>query len=148
VSHNSVSQIGGAGLISGISDHPIEDVKINELYMDHSGGGTKEMAQRLVPEMEDGYPEPRNFGDIPASGFYVRHVKNIEFTNIEVVSTQPDFRPVFVLEHVDDAEFFRIKTAKDSGVSVFSLNDVQDFRVSASRNVTDIHVEKAEQRQL
>ncbi len=148
VSHNSESQLGGAGLISGIPDYPIEDVKINELYMDHRGSGTKEMAQRKVPEMEDGYPEPRNFGDIPASGFYVRHVKNIEFTNVEIVSLQPDARPVFVLEHVEDAEFFRIKTAKGSGMPVFSLSDVQDFRVSASRNVKDTHLEKVDQSQL
>lgn len=148
VSHNSVSQFGGAGLISGIPDHPIEDVKINELYMDHQGGGTTEMAQRRVPEMEDGYPEPRNFGDIPASGFYVRHVKNIEFTNGEIAATNPDARPVFVLEHVEDAEFFRIKTREDSGVPVFSLNDVQDFQVSASRNVKDTQLEKVEQKRL
>jgi polygalacturonase len=146
VSHNSVSQLGGAGFISGIPNYPIEDVKINELYMDHRGGGTKEMVQRQVPEMEDGYPEPRNFGNIPAGGFYVRHVKNIEFTNVEIVSLQPDARPVFVLEHVDDAEFFRIKSPKGSGVPVFSLNDVQDFRVSSSRNMKDTHLENVEQK--
>ena len=37
-----------------------------------------------MPEQEKGYPEPYRFGVIPASGFYVRHVKNIEFTNIEL----------------------------------------------------------------
>jgi len=148
ISHNSVSQLGGAGLISGIPDYPIEDVKINELYMDHRGGGTNEMAERQVPEMEDGYPEPRNFGDIPASGFYVRHVKNIEFTNVEIVATQTDARPVFVLEHVNEAEFFRIKTPKSAAESVFALKDVQEFRVSASRNVKDAHLQKAEQKQF
>jgi polygalacturonase len=148
VSHNSASQLGGAGLISGIPNFPIEDVKINELYMDHRGGGTKEMAERQVPEMEDGYPEPRNFGDIPASGFYMRHVKNIEFTNVEIVASSADARPVFVLEHIDDAEFFRIKTPSGSGAPLFSLNDVQDFRVSASRNAKDAYLEKVDQKQL
>lgn len=123
-------------------------VKINELYMDHRGGGTNEMAERQVPEMEEGYPEPRNFGDIPASGFYVRHVKNIEFTNVEIVATQTDARPVFVLEHVNEAEFFRIKTPKSAAESVFALKDVQEFRVSASRNVRDTHLQKVEQKQF
>ncbi len=31
VSYNSASRLGGGGIISGIPDHPIEDVKINEL---------------------------------------------------------------------------------------------------------------------
>ena len=42
------------------------------------------MAERIVEEQETGYPEPYRFGDIPASGFYVRNVKNIEFSNIEI----------------------------------------------------------------
>src|ERR1700745_146615 len=47
VSYNSASRFAGAGHISGIPDHLIEDVKIHDLYMEHQGGGTKEMADRL-----------------------------------------------------------------------------------------------------
>jgi hypothetical protein len=148
VSHNSTSQPGGAGLISGLSDYPIEDVKINEPSMDHRGGGTRQMADREVTELEDGYPEPRNFGDIPASGFYVRHVRNIEFTNGGIVALQPDAWPVLVLEHVEDTEFFRIKTAKNSAGPVFPLYDVQQFQVASSRHVKDTNLDKVEQKEL
>src|SRR5246127_5348437 len=123
VSYNSSSQFSGAGLISGISGHPIEDVKIHDLYMEHMGGGTKEMADRIVEEQEKGYPEPYRFGDIPASGFYVRHVNNIEFSNVEIAWSEPDVRPVFSLNHVNGAEFFRIKTPKGLSTPLFAINN-------------------------
>ena len=148
VSYNSEAQLGGAGLISGIPDYPIEDVKIHDLYMEHKGGGTKEMAARVVPEGETEYPEPYRFGDIPASGFYVRHVKNIEFNNVEIAWSKPDARPVFSLKSVNGAEFDRIKTPKGMTTPVFALNNVEDFRVTSSRNVQDAHMEKSGEKTL
>jgi len=148
VSHNSTSRLGGAGLICGLADHPIEDVKIHDLYMDHRGGGTKEMAARLPEEQEKTYPEPTMFGDIPANGFYVRNVKNIEFSNIEIAWSQADARPVFSLNNVNGAEFFRIKTPKNIEAPVFALNKVDDFKVMASRNVKDVELETVDQKTL
>jgi hypothetical protein len=146
VSYNSSSQLGGAGLISGIPSNPIEDVKIHDLYMEHRGGGTSEMAARVVPEMEQEYPEPSRFGDIPASGFFVRNVKNIEFTHIEIDWKQPEARPVFFVSNVDGADFFRIKTPKAGDTSTFALHNVKDFSVMTSRNIKDIHLDSVEQK--
>jgi hypothetical protein len=88
------------------------------------------------------------FGDIPASGFYVRNVKNIEFSNVELAWSQPDARPVFSLNNVDGAECFRIKTPKGLGTPVFALNKVTDFKVTASRNVADTQTETVGQKNL
>jgi hypothetical protein len=140
--------LGGAGLISGIPGYPIEDVKIHDLYMEHQGGGTKEMAARVVEEQETGYPEPYRFGDIPANGFYVRHVKNIEFNNVEIAWSQPDARPVFSLNNVSGAEFDRIKTPKGLTTPVFALNKVDDVKITASRNVQDIRIESVDQKTI
>jgi polygalacturonase len=148
ISYNSMSQLGGAGLISGIPGYPIEDVKIHDLYMEHQGGGTKEMAARVVEEQETGYPEPYRFGDIPANGFYVRHVKNIEFNNVEIAWSQPDARPVFSLNNVSGAEFDRIKTPKGLTTPVFALNKVDDVKITASRNVQDIRIESVDQKTI
>jgi polygalacturonase len=148
VSYNSVSQFGGAGLISGIPSNPIEDIKINELYMEHRGGGTREMTARVVPQMEKEYPEPSRFGDIPASGFFIRNVNNIELTNVEIAWSQPDARPVFYLDNVKGADFFRIKTPKAVTAGVFELKDVQDFSVSLSKNIKDIHLDKVAQKTI
>ncbi len=144
VSYNSASRFAGAGHISGIPDHPVEDVNIHDLYMEHQGGGTKEMADRIVEEQEAGYPEPYRFGDIPASGFYVRNVKNIEFSNIEIAWSQPDVRPVFSLNNVNGAEFFRIKTPKRLSTPVFAFNKSEDVSVTSCRNVKDVQLDVAD----
>jgi polygalacturonase len=144
VSYNSVSRLGGGGIISGIPGHAIEDVKIHDVYLEHRGGGTKEMAGRTPPEVEEDnpWPDPDMFGDIPASGFFVRHVNNIEFTNVEIAFRQPDERPVFWMDQVDDVDLFRIKTPGARKIPAFSLHDIKDFRVAASRNVRDVYIEK------
>src|SRR5580704_3419897 len=148
VSYNSASQFSGGGLIMGIPSNPIEDIKINDLYMEHRGGGTREMAARVVPQMEQGYPEPYRFGDIPASGFFIRNVNNIELTNIELSWSKPDVRPVFYLDNVNGVELFRIKTPKAVTAGVFELKDVQDFNVSLSKNIKDIHLDRVDQRTI
>ena len=150
VSYNSDSRLGGGGIISGIPGHAIENIKIHDVYLQHGGGGTKKMAALELPESvhDDPWPDPDMFGDIPASGFFLRHVANIEFTNVEIAFEQPEARPVFVMEQVDGAEFFHVKTPKNLGASVFHLRRVQDFRVAASRNLSDVYIDTVEQRQL
>jgi polygalacturonase len=150
VCSNSMSRLGGGGIIAGIPGHPIEDIKIHDVYLEHRGSGTKEMAALNPPEAaeDDAYPDPDMFGDIPASGFFLRHVDNIEFTNVEIAFSQPDARPVFWMDHVDGADFFHVKTPKVLSSPVFVLHDVQDFRVAASRNVGDVYLEKVAQQRL
>lgn len=150
VSYNSVSRLGGGGIISGIPGHAIEDVKIHDVYLEHGGGGTKEMAALAPAEAirDDPWPDPDMFGDIPASGFFLRHIKNIEFTNVEVAFVQPEARPVFWMAYVDGADFFHIKTPRGLTAPMFSLRDIEDFRVAASRNVADVSLTSVQQRSL
>lgn len=150
VSYNSVSRLGGGGIISGIPGHAIEDIKIHDIYVEHRGRGTNEMAARILPESirDDPWPDPDMFGDIPASGFFLRHIRNIEFTNVEVAFAQQDARPLFWIAHVDGADFFHVKTPRGLVSPVFALQDVQDFRVAASRNVADVSLKLVQQRSL
>ena len=147
---NSVSRLGGGGIIAGIPGHPIEDIKIHDVYLEYRGAGTKEMAALNPPEAaEDSpYPDPDMFGDIPASGFFLRHVSNVEFTNVEIAFQQPDARPVFWMDRVQGADLFRIRTPRVLSGPVFALHDVRDFRVAASRNVSDVYLDRVEQQQL
>ena len=52
---------------------------------------------------------------MPSQGFYVRHVKGIQFDNIEIQAAKADLRPTFVLDDVSDADFFRIKAPHAAG---------------------------------
>ena len=146
VSYRSKSVFGGAGLISGIPGHLIEDVKINEIYMDHTGGGTADMAAILPPEEIKHYPEPTMFGKLPASGFFVRHARNLEFSNVELAWTEPDLRPAFWMQDVQGVDVFRFKLPRNNTGLAFALHDVSDFNLSASRGIPDVHLDRVGQR--
>ncbi len=162
VCSNSVSRLGS--IISGIPGHEIEDVKISNVQVLHQGGGTKEDAAFAPPEYESNYPEPTMFvapprrGNrrgggspgpppqqhrMPSHGFYIRHVKGIQFDNIEIQTVKEDLRPAFVLDDVQDAEFFRIQVPHPPGVPVFVLDNVADFSVHRSSGVKDTDLPKA-----
>jgi hypothetical protein len=69
-------------------------------------------------------------------------------TNIELSWSQPDVRPVFYLDNVKGADFFRIKTPKAVNSPLFELKNVQDFSVTLSRNIKDSRLEKVEQKTI
>jgi len=146
VCSNSASKI--ASIISGIPGHEIEDVKISDLYLQYKGGGTKEAAALQPPEKEAGYPEPGMFGPMPANGFYVRHVKNLDLTNVEIANLQEDERPTFVLEDVQGADFFRIKAPVVKDAPTFVLRNVENFSLGRSKPVADTEIAKADHKSL
>jgi hypothetical protein len=86
--------------------------------------------------------------NMPSHGFYVRHVKGIQFDNIEIKAEKDDQRPVFVLDDVQGADFFRIKAPHAAGAPVFALHNVSDFDVHMCAGVPDTQVAKAEQKTL
>ncbi|HUK48071.1 MAG TPA: glycosyl hydrolase family 28-related protein [Terriglobales bacterium] len=136
-----------AALISGIPDHYIEDVKFDNVYIQHRGGGTKEDAAINPPELENGYPEPGRFGRIPAQGFFIRHVKGIAMRDIEIRAIQPDLRPAFVLDDVDGADFMHVKLPENAGAS-FVLRNVKEFEVIQSRPIPDTYIENVPQKTI
>jgi polygalacturonase len=108
VCSNAASHLGC--IISGVPGFEIRDVKLHHIFIQHRGGGTKEQAAIQPAEDENKYPEPNMFGDMPSQGFYLRHVKNIELSEVEIVSMAEDVRPAFVMQNVDGADFFHVKT--------------------------------------
>lgn len=142
VCSNSVTRLGS--IISGIPGHEIEDVKISNVTVQHQGGGTKEDAALQPAEREETYPEPGMFGTMPSHGFYVRHVKGIQFDNIDIQPAKEDMRPAFVLDQVEQADFFRIKTPKVADAPVFALSKVSDFSVHFCNTAPDTHIDRAD----
>ncbi len=142
VCSNSVARLGS--IISGIPDHNIEDVRISGVVVQHQGGGTKENAALQPMEREETYPEPGMFGTMPSHGFYIRHVKGIQLSDIEIRTAQDDQRPAFYLDQVEGADFYRIRTPRVAGVPEFVLNKVSDFSVHDCNGVADAHVDQTE----
>ena len=88
------------------------------------------------------------FGEIPAYGFFIRHAKGIELSNVEVSYLTEDLRPAFVLLDVSSADFFHVKAQKAAGVPTFDLKNVVDFNTYQCAGVADMHLERVEQKKF
>lgn len=141
VSYNAMSEY--AAMICGIPDHPIEDVKVSNIYLHHQGGGTSQMAALSPPENETEYPDPKMFGPLPANGFFIRHARNIEATCVEIASAVQDARPAMWLQDVEEADFFRLKIPRYSTAAAFVLKNCTSVTVSGSRGITDAYIVQA-----
>jgi polygalacturonase len=126
-----------SSILSGIPGYAIEDVKLSNIYIETAGGAAAEAAQVQPPENESKYPEPNMFGPMPASGFFLRHLRNVEMSHVEIANTAPDMRPAFYLTGVERADFFAVTAPRTAG-GAFALHDVRDLRIGWSRAASDI----------
>jgi hypothetical protein len=127
-------------IISGVPGHAVEDIKISDCYFLHRGGGTAEMAALKPSDQPSDYPEPALFGPLPAQHFYIRHARNLEFSNVELRAVTVDARPSFWLGDVNSADLIHVRLP--SGIApAISLNDVSDFRALANRGLKDMSIE-------
>jgi polygalacturonase len=133
-----------AALILGIPGHPIEDVRISNVQMMVAGGAPAHQDTVIVPEQETAYPEPGRFGPIPAYGFYVRHVKGLELDGVTVKYEKPETRPAFVLEDAEDVAFHDVRAEPTPGSHTLVLHDVRDFRMTGSRPIGELKVDRVE----
>lgn len=63
--------------------------------------GTLELKKQDVPEQIQKYPEFTMFGELPAWGLYLRHIRNITLKNVHLSLAKDDFRPEMVCEDVE-----------------------------------------------
>lgn len=147
ISNLVASNTGGrfCSILSGIPGHEIEDVRLSDIMI-LSQGGTSEDAAIKPAEKEGAYPEPNMFGTMPAYGFYFRHVKGLQVSDVEVRTMKDDARPAFVLDDVDGADFIHVKT--EAGTGAFALDRVKDFNVYLSRPIPETHLESATGKKL
>ena len=134
-------------VLSGIPGYAIEDVKLSNIYIETVGGATAEDAKVLPQEFENKYPEPGMFGAMPASGFFLRHMRNVEMSHVEIKNTTPDARPAFYLTDVERADFFAV-TAPRNADGAFALHRVKDLRIGWSRAAADTTLSSVEEKTI
>ena len=147
--HNAPMRI--CSVLSGIPGSAIEDVKLSNIFVETVGGATPDDAQLQPPEKEDSYPEPSMFGQLPSSGFFLRHINNLEMSHVEIANATPDARPAFYLQDVNRADFFSItapRAPSPSGDGAFALHDVKDLRIGWSRAAADTTLPTADNKML
>ena len=67
-----------------------------------------------IPEKPAAYPEFSMFRELPAWGVYIRHAKDIQFNNLQLICNKKDYRTAIVLDDVHHAQFLST-TAREPG---------------------------------
>ena len=157
-----------ASIISGIPDHPVEDVTISHVRVLSNGGdattgdgrsaafaGGRGPGRPLagpdpfgVIEAESSYPEPTMFGSLPAYGLYVRHARRVSVDHADFSLMTPDTRPPFLLYDVAGASFEHVTMQAAPDVPAFRLAQVSDFSTEDCAGVPDTRRASVEQEDI
>ncbi len=129
-------------MIMGIPGHPIEDVKLNNIMIRIKGGAPKEQALKVVGEHEKSYPDPQEFGDMPAYGFFIRHAKNIELNHVELKLENDDFRPAIILDDVNGANLNYVKADKVGSIPTLSVRNSQNINITYCSPINNKQIKK------
>lgn len=132
--------VGSTGCsITGIPDHNVENISLNNIRIVFSGGGKFKDSEKIIPELQTHYPESTMWGRLPAYGFFIRHADDISFNNIRINYTSKDVRPAFVCDNVRGLKFFDVIAECDqSAKALFEFKNVNDTWVRSSGSLSNI----------
>jgi polygalacturonase len=127
--------------ITGIPGHQIENISLSNIKINFTGGVSKENIKTDVPELEDSYPEGIMFGTLPSYGFYIRHAKNISFSNIQLSYTGKDSRSSIICNDVDGINITGLKAQCDpDATSLISFMNVTNSSIINSTSSSETNL--------
>ncbi|HEY3385085.1 MAG TPA: glycosyl hydrolase family 28 protein [Saprospiraceae bacterium] len=106
--------------ITGIPGYSVENVLLENIKIKYPGRGNNGLAHKpisrldAIPEKEADYPEFSMFGELPAWGFYIRHMDGLIMKDIKLSIKKPDYRPAIVLDDVQHAEIDSLNIGGDA----------------------------------
>ena len=103
-------------MITGIPNHPVEDIKLQDWAVSFPGGGLVADAGIKPIEDEKRYPEQFFFGVLPSWAVYIRHARGVLLEDMRFRVRTPDARPAFVTEDVKNIRQFKVSTNDDTRV--------------------------------
>jgi polygalacturonase len=120
-----------ASNITGIPSAYAENIYLGNIRIINLNEGTAADAAIVPPERDKAYPEYNTFGEIlPASGFFVRHIKNITFDNVHVEVAPNEARPVFYFSDVHDASIQFPRITGNDDLELLTQHDSSEIRVT------------------
>lgn len=115
--------------ILGLRDRDIENVTISNVFIHFDGGGSKALAEAEYPENDSDYPESTRYGDLPAYGFFCRHVNGLTLRDVELAYGLEEARPPLFFDDVKNLHLLHVKGQVDPGAAGL-------MRLRACRNVS------------
>lgn len=119
--------------ITAIPGHYVENVSLSNIQLLNTGGleqGGYIAGIDKVTEDEKGYPQPTVWKELPASGLFIRHVKNIQINGLMLGSEKTDPRVPVMAADADGLQIRNIaKIRNNSSAIFFSGKDVQHIAI-------------------
>ena len=125
--------------VTGLPGHPAEDIVLDSIEIVYEGGASKDTAYfnpdslTSITENEHGYPEFSMFGELPAWGFYSRHVRGLTMKNITIRYQKQDFRPAMIFDDVTGLQLQKNNIASGKTIPVMILNNTKIFSMKDNR---------------
>ena len=100
--------------------YSVENVLFQNIKIKYPGRGNNGLAHKpisrldAIPEKEADYPEFSMFGELPAWGFYIRHMNGLIMKDIKLSIKKPDYRPAIVLDDVQHVEIDSLNIQGDA----------------------------------
>jgi polygalacturonase len=104
-----------ASSITGIPRQPVSGISLANVRAVVTGRSTGYRAPEDVPELPHTYPDAYMFRDLPAYGFYCRHVRGLVLDGIDVGIERPDARSAVMLDDVRNASLQAIRAKSPAG---------------------------------
>jgi polygalacturonase len=135
ISHITADRVDDVGCsITGIPDKPAQNIRLRDIRINYAGGGDAALANAVVPENEDRYPEHHMFGHLPAYGFYIRHVDGISIHSMSLSYDTPDFRPAIYLDDVQNLKLYDFAAQSESTApAMIRMKNVRNGMVNGCR---------------
>jgi parallel beta-helix repeat protein len=138
-----------ASIISGIPGTEIEDVFLSNIHIWYKPIDPETAKIPVeVPEYEKAYPEPQKFGIIPAYGFFIRHVKNINLDNVTLSVLGTEIRPAIRLIDVNGAQFRNVSLQKTATAPVLVLQDVQNLIIKDCPSMKNAKIKNVKEKSV
>ena len=106
--------ISPAIIIAGLPGVMIANISLKNIELKHPGGGNPQFAKvsldalDSVPEKAGDYPDFSMFHELPAWGIYIRHARDVQFTNLNLICMKKDYRTAIVLDDTHHSQFLSV----------------------------------------
>jgi polygalacturonase len=108
--------------ITAIPGHYVENISLSNIQFFNKGGLQPGSYKRTVDEVkedEKGYPQPTAWKELPSSGLFIRHAKNVQVNGLMLGAAAADPRPPVMAEDVDGLQIAQVARIANCEADVF-----------------------------
>jgi polygalacturonase len=121
-----------AATISGRPDATIDGLTFENVKITYKdGNGPAEEASVVPPYPKEKY-QPNGMGKRPASGWFIRHAKDLVFRNCEVAYEGENTKPVMVVWDTEGLMLENVKLEQTEGIDTLRTKNVTNLKVKDS----------------